>query len=83
MNEHQPTDLEAKIVEFTAYVKMYEMPPRKINDEEKSKLKKLKMIVDKLTADGGSGFKTTEGIRPGPGSDPGPDRLSESDLGLP
>jgi len=50
MNEQQPSSLEAKIVEFTAHIQMYTVPPRKINEKEKSELKKLKVLIDKLTS---------------------------------
>jgi len=62
MNEPQPSNLETKIVEFTAHIKMYTMPPRKINEKEKAELQKLKVLVDKLTS---GAFQSAKDLRPG------------------
>ena len=76
--ENKPSDLEAKIVEFTAHIKMYAVPPRKINAKEKSELKKLKVLLDDLTSEA---FSSTEGIRIGTaGPIEPPDTLDSNDL---
>jgi hypothetical protein len=63
MNEPQPSNLETKIVEFTAHIQMYTVPPRKINEKEKAELQKLKVLIDKLTS---GAFQSAKDLRTGP-----------------
>ena len=50
MNKQIPSNFETEIVKFTAIIKTYDMPSRKIEEGEKSKLRELNVLLNKLTA---------------------------------
>jgi len=78
MEEHKPTDLETEIVKLTAVLEMYNEPNRRLNEQEKSKAIKLKVLLGDLTA---GSFSSADGIRVG--NEPISDSLTSDDLGLP